>query len=156
LAVSILLVPKSDAAEYRVSGSIVYDVTYHNETKLEDGTVISRDHLRGTIDDSDDQGPVEGSSHDCFGAIVFVDGGKTFQEGHGSCDGVTKDGDVWWLSWSTLSAGKSEWTITGGTGKFAGATGSGTTTFKLDEFKVTAGQSPSRLPNTYEGVLTLR
>jgi len=153
---SPLSIATSEAAETKVSGSITYEVIYHNETKLDDGRVISRDHMRGMVDDHDDGSPIDGSTHDCFGAIVFAPDGKTFQEGHGYCDGVDKDGDVWWLSWSTDGPGESIWSITGGTGKFEGASGTGKTSFRMDEFSVAAGAQPHRLPNDYEGVMTLR
>jgi hypothetical protein len=146
----------SEAAEIKVSGNVNYEVVYHNQTELADGRVVSRDHLKGMVDDNDDKSPIDHSTHDCFGAIVFSGDGTTIQGGHGYCDGIDKDGDIWWLSWSTNSPTESAWTITGGTGKYAGASGTGKTSFETDKFSVAAESGPSTLPNTYEGVMTLR
>jgi len=151
-----LFAERSEAAEIRVSGEVTYQVVYHDQTDLADGRVVSRDHMRGVVDDKDDSSPIEGSTHDCFGAIVFAKDGKTMEEGHGYCDGVDKDGDVWWPSRTADSVGESTWAITGGTGKYNGATGTGKTSFETDKFSVAEGLQPQMLPNNYEGVMTLR
>jgi hypothetical protein len=48
--------------------------------------------------------------------------------GAGYCTVFYDDGDVGWISYTTTAADQISWTVMGGTGKYAGATGSGTTT----------------------------
>lgn len=70
------------------------------------------------------EGLFHGATQQCLATIVS-DAGGSVVEGHGGCDGIDPDGDVWWLSLSVEADGPFRWTITGGTGKYEGLTGSG-------------------------------
>jgi hypothetical protein len=156
LAASLAASSSAQAAETKISGEIPFKVVYHDQTELADGRVVSRDHLKGTIKSTDGSGLFDGSSQDCFGAIVFAVGGEKIVEGHGSCDAIDTDGDVWWLTWTTEKAGESMWTMVGGTGKYKGLTGSGKTTFTMETFKVADNATPSALLARYEGTADLQ
>jgi hypothetical protein len=143
------------AAEMEIAGEIAFTVVSHDETKLADGSVVSRDHLKGTIKDDDSASVLNGASHDCMGSILYAPGGEAIVEGHGSCDAIDKDGDVWWLTWTTETSGESTWTMIGGTGKYEGLTGSGKTTFTMENFNVAGDATPSALRARYEGMANL-
>jgi hypothetical protein len=49
-------------------------------------------------------------------------------EGHGACDGIDPDGDVWWIKIDLAPNAPISWTITAGTGKYVGLAMSGTNT----------------------------
>jgi hypothetical protein len=145
----------TQAAETRVRGEIPFKVVSHHESKLADGSVVSRDHFRGTIKDSDSTSPLNGASHDCFGSILYAPDGEQIIEGHGTCDAIDKDGDVWWLTWKSDAPGESRWTMIGGTGKYKGLSGSGKTTFTMENFNVAGNATPSALLARYEGMADL-
>ena len=143
------------AAEMKIAGEIAFTVVSHDETRLADGSVVSRDHLKGTIKDDDSASVLDGASHDCQGSILYAPGGEEIVEGHGSCDAIDKDGDVWWLTWTTEASGESTWTMIDGTGKYEGLSGSGKTTFSMETFNVAGNATPSALSARYEGVADL-
>tara|TARA_Y100000588_G_scaffold380466_1_gene464387 strand:- start:166 stop:639 length:474 start_codon:yes stop_codon:yes gene_type:complete len=89
---------------------------------LPDGRQLIRTSNSG-INLADGGGPFHLNTQDCRGTIVMVDGGV---RNYGYCDSVDADGDVWWLSYTNdLDSGTFQ--ILGGTGKFAGIEGGGTT-----------------------------
>ena len=60
----------------------------------------------------------------CQGSLLTTPDGKTRGSGH--CARRDKDGDTQSIEWSQApGAQRSTWKLTGGTGKFAGKTGSG-------------------------------
>lgn len=60
----------------------------------------------------------------CQGSLLSTPDGKT--RGNGHCARRDKDGDTQSIEWSqSPGAQKNAWKLTGGTGKFAGKTGSG-------------------------------
>ncbi len=61
----------------------------------------------------------------CTGEEAAVEGGSI---GAGYCTLIADNGDVLWVSYVLHGAEPSTWTVMGGTGQYAGATGSGTTT----------------------------
>lgn len=154
LALSAAATP-AGAAEMTISGKVPLTVIYHDETKLPDGSIVSRDHVRGTIEASDSAAMFDGNAQDCFGAIVFAPGGEEIVQGHGYCDSVDKDGDVWWLAWTTDTSGESRWMITGGTGKYEGIAGTGKTVFSMEDFNVGDDAAPSGLVGSYTAQIIL-
>jgi hypothetical protein len=154
LVLSFAAVP-AQAAVIKISGKVPLTVVYHDETKLPDGSVVSRDYLKGTIEAGDSSATFDGALQDCFGAIVFAPGGEDIVEGHGYCDAVDEDGDVWWLSWTSDESGQSRWTITGGTGKYAGIEGTGETIFTMEDFNVANDATPSALVGRYNADIVI-
>jgi hypothetical protein len=129
LILSLCLVSASQAGALHISGTVNYDIKHLSDQKLSaDGLVLSRDQLTGTIKSTPPGDKIDGSIQTCIGAMVLK-AGKAIS-GNGYCDTVDADGHVWWLTWSAGSE-KSNWTVVGGTGKYLGLSGSGTT-FSID------------------------
>ena len=55
--------------------------------------------------------------------MIAADGSTN---GHGYCDAVDADGDRWWIWWNNTPE-SNKWGFIGGTGKYEGITGGGTT-----------------------------
>lgn len=75
--------------------------------------------------------PVAGMTGDCFGYMEIAVG--TGATGSGTCVWSDAEGDTWVGPWSVHGmtpelASLGTWVVTGGTGKFAGASGGGTFT----------------------------
>jgi hypothetical protein len=77
----------------------------------------------------------------------LLDARNVLVEFVGYCTRVYDSGDIMWISIAGKSAEASEFTILGGTGRFAGATGSGTT-------RVVSARGDGR-ENTFKNVGTL-
>jgi hypothetical protein len=155
LSLALTMALPVQAAETEISGEIQFKVASHDATKLADGGVVSRDHLKGTITDSDNASPLNGASHDCFGSILYAPDGEQIVAGHGTCDAIDKDGEAWWLTSTTEASGGSTWTMIGGTGKYEGLSGSGKTTFTMENFNVAGNATPSALLARYQGMADL-
>jgi hypothetical protein len=56
--------------------------------------------------------------------LISADGST---DGHGYCDAVDADGDRWWIWWNNTPE-SNRWGFIGGTGKYEGIKGGGTTT----------------------------
>ena len=114
---------------------------------LPDGRTVTRQVLRGTAIADDPNTPLSLASQDCMFTTVTAADGKTFSSG-GFCDGVDKDGDVYWAIGKADQNG-GEWHYLGGTGKFEGLEGGGTYQLALEwpDGKVLA---------TWEGTGTLK
>ena len=70
--------------------------------------------------------------------------------GHGVCDAIDADGDTWWLSFAAGGENISAWKVGGGTGKYEGMTGAGTT--RIADWDVKTGKTHQ----TFEGVMTTK
>jgi len=93
--------------------------------QLADGTMVERSHSQSLLMSDAHNLPFDGSPHDCYGTMVIAPDGT--MAGSGYCDAIDADGDAWFLSW--ISTGQTgTWQVAGGTGKYAGMTGNGTTT----------------------------
>jgi hypothetical protein len=79
----------------------------------------------GVITDAQ-EGLYHGGTQQCLATVVQNADGSTV-EGHGACDGIDPDGDVWWISITMDGDAPISWTITGGTGKYEGLAMSGVT-----------------------------
>lgn len=94
---------------------------------LENGLAAVRvQYLVGVVSDAGG-GLFHGATQHCLATVIQDADGSTI-EGHGICDGIDPDGDVWWLSISMQGDGPISWTVTAGTGKYEGVSTSGTTT----------------------------
>ena len=60
-----------------------------------------------------------------------------------------KDGDLWWLSWRDYDGTANKWTITGGTGKYQGMTGTGSVTVMMQS-------ADGRTVNRWQGSWTMK
>ena len=59
---------------------------------------------------------------------TFASTGDSFLGGAGYCTLITQDGDFLWVWFTPTGATESKWGVISGTGRYAGATGGGTTT----------------------------
>jgi len=132
------------ATDVKGSGTVTYAVTLMSRTDLPGGRSVRLSHLKGLILADQDNSPLNLSPQDCFSAAVVDDQGQMVED-HGSCVAVDVDGDVWWLAFEGDSDG-SNWTVTGGTGKYDGMTSGGTT----ESLRATAD---GRFAITWEGTL---
>jgi hypothetical protein len=69
-------------------------------------------------------GIVHGGTQQCLTTIISDAEGSVI-EGHGACDGIDPDGDVWWIAIEMAPNAPIRWTITAGTGKYEGLAMSG-------------------------------
>lgn len=151
---TVLAGTASLAAASQISGRISYTLTHLSDVKIvqKDKTfVLSRDMLSGTIAASVPGSALDKSKQVCVGATLVDAAGKTI-EGHGSCDSVDADGDVWWLVYSTKGPSKSRWIVVGGTGKYKHLRGTGTTSFLQQLQGVQASQQTWE--QAYDGEMT--
>lgn len=74
------------------------------------------------------EGLFHGGTQQCLATIVQNADGSTVK-GHGMCDGIDPEGDVWWISFTMEGDAPLSWTIAGGTGKYDGLAMSGVTNF---------------------------
>jgi hypothetical protein len=129
-------------AQQTGSGTATYVPAKIKKMELPDGTMLERSHLRTVVVADDPAVPFHMSTQDCLGTNI-LDAEGNLLTGRGYCDGVDGDGDVWWIWWNNGPTG-GDWGFMGGTGKYEGITGGGTTTFE--------GATPdSRLVITWEG-----
>ncbi len=113
------------AAEVKASGSGTYVTVTSESVPRADGTTMVRSHSKGLILENAPTGSLHLSGQDCYGADIIAAGG-VLVEGWGACDAVDRDGDIWSI-WYRSSGNGGSWGFLGGTGKFAGIEGGGTT-----------------------------
>lgn len=142
---ALVFAAQAQAAEVSATGTATY-VSSPDVTELKDGNRLVRAQLKGVGLADDPKSSLHQSLQSCGGTTLVNKKGETLA-GAGYCDGVDRDGDLFWLSWRANATG-SDWTFTGGTGKYAGVTGGGKT--------VNAVQAPDRLVITWEGRWTTR
>lgn len=126
VGVALVAPPALSASETSAEGTVTYLPVTESSTKLADGRTVVRFHNRGVVLASDPGSALHGSAQDCSGTLLIGQDGKP-ASGSGYCDGVDAAGDVWWLWWTDTSGGASKWGFLGGTGKFQGIEGGGTT-----------------------------
>ncbi|HEX9906299.1 MAG TPA: hypothetical protein VGA77_15195 [Propylenella sp.] len=139
--------PAGLAAEMNTSGAVTYVMVSSETAQLPGGRTATTFTQKGMIHDSDPASPLNLSAHDCTGTLVSGGEGAG-ASGAGYCVAVDKDGDAWWLWWTSDAATGGTWGAIMGTGKYEGITGSGTTTYD-------AGL-PDRSVIAYAGTLTLK
>lgn len=122
LAISLSCTSSAVAADAAGYGSGTQTVL--STLQLKNGLTVTR--LASSIGLSSDahEGRFHGATQQCLATIVNGADGSVI-EGHGSCDGIDPDGDVWWISLSLDGDGPYRWSITGGTGKYEGLAMSG-------------------------------
>jgi hypothetical protein len=141
---ALALAPLAQAAEG--GGTVTYVQTWSEVTKLPGGRSLQRAYLKGVILMDKADGLFHLQTQDCSGSTAIGADGKV-DDSAGSCTAVDKDGDVWWLSYHNGPQGNT-WTIIGGTGKYKGMKGGGTSV----DLVLTAD---GRLVNSWKGSWTM-
>jgi hypothetical protein len=91
---------------------------------LKNGHTATRvHHLVGIVTDAQ-EGMFHGGTQQCLTTIIS-DADGSMVEGHGACDGIDPDGDIWWITIDLAPNAPIHWTITAGTGKYKGLAMSG-------------------------------
>lgn len=147
LLISLSAGSAATAGEISVSGTTISVPISQTTTKQPDGSTVISFTQKGVTRDDDVSSSMSVMSQDCTGTVVVTADGQHQTVG-GYCTTSDKDGDTWWLSFMSTGDG-SRWTAMGGTGKFEGVTGAGTTT---RDVRFPDG----RLVQRYEGILTLK
>ena len=112
------------AGEETGSGTVTYAPAEVDTVEMADGTVVQRSHIMGIVLADDQSVSIHLASQDCFGTTVITPDGTA--TGNGYCDAVDADGDRWWIWWHN-GADSNTWGFMGGTGKYTGIKGGGTT-----------------------------
>jgi hypothetical protein len=86
---------------------------------LKNGMTATRvHHLVGIVTDAQ-EGMFHGGTQQCLTTIISNADG-TIVEGHGACDGIDPEGDLWWISIEMAPNAPIRWEVTAGTGKYKG------------------------------------
>ncbi len=112
------------AADTREVSNIIYNVNVDDGEEI---TTPAGDQLTvgvGSHGSVQDEVTGESFSQWCTGQLAPVEGGLM---GAGYCTLIADSGDVLWVSYVLHGAEPTTWTTMGGTGQYAGASGSGTT-----------------------------
>ena len=102
-------------------GQAFYEPTVRESVELADGRVLSRVSVSGFVIGSTMDNPFHMVNQHCSGTEITT-AGEAMPTSFGSCEGMDRDGDIFFISYSGPT-----WQILGGTGKFDGLTGGGTT-----------------------------
>ena len=135
------------AQEVKAKGHVVYVPHSTENFKLEDGTPAMRMQSKGVVLATDPAISMHLSNQDCSG-LYLMNANGTMKIASGYCDAIDKDGHVWWIWWKGSAAG-GDWGFIGGTGKFEGIKGGGTT-------KTERQAADGRLTISWEGTWTTK
>jgi hypothetical protein len=113
------------AGEESGAGTVTYGPANVENTQLPDGSLMQRSHIKGIVLCDDTDNFMHLVAQDCFGTTLVSPSGEA--TGNGYCDAVDGDGDRYWIWWHNSPKGN-KWGFMGGTGKFDGVKGGGTTT----------------------------
>ena len=134
--------PHAKAEEFSGKGTVTYVPVDSETIELPDSSLLRRAHMKGVILADDTKVPFHLATQDCAGSETLSPEGVA-EAGRGYCDTVDADGDVWWMWWDN-DPKPGAWGILGGTGKYEGMTGGGTT-------KALSQHSDGRLVLSWEG-----
>ncbi len=114
-----------------------------------EGTVVIKTESAYEMFDVSDDHPLKGASGPCFGAVAIVAGGVS---GGGNCLYDTANGQAV-MQWTATGmnpdgALTGDWTVLGGSGGWAKASGSGT-------FSTLTNPETGKFVNTIEGSITM-
>ena len=135
------------AAEVAGSGTVTYIFRHLGDRPIAGGNALGQDHLKAIILADDPANPLNMTEHDCLGGSIIGPNGDT-GNGAGYCDGIDKDGDVYFI-WYRNDGADRRWGFLGGTGKFAGIDGGGTT-------EVVGGTPDGRVVVKWQGKWTMQ
>ena len=128
-------------------GTVTYIPAHQEKMELADGTMMVHQHLKGVVLAEGASVPFHMSSQDCIGSNI-MDAEGMLIDGYGHCRGIDADGDVWFI-WYHNSPDGNSWGLMGGTGKFEGIEGGGTT-------QANPPTADGRLVITWEGTWTMK
>ncbi len=116
--------PGLQAQETSATGHSVYFPGSRTVVELPDGRLAADVTFDGYVITDDENSSFNLVAQDCAGTdLIGADGAVVISSGY--CAGRDRDGDMYWFSfWNTPESNK--WTLTGGTGKFKGIKGGGT------------------------------
>jgi hypothetical protein len=121
----VVLVPVSALAGKMTGSGHNANHNVSTETKkLPDGRLLMRMHDANVIMGNNPGNPFHMTSLDCYSTFIATADGAS-GKGGGYCQGLDKDGDLWWIHFQGDFTGGT-WTLMGGTGKFDGIKGGGT------------------------------
>jgi len=124
LIIGSLAAPAS-AGEEKGSGTATYAPAAVDTVQTADGGMVQRSHIMGIVLADDPSNSLHLASQDCFGTTVISADGTAIA--NGSCDAVDAASDRWWIWWHN-GPDANTWGFMGGTGKYEGIKGGGTTT----------------------------
>lgn len=120
----LLPITAAQATEMSGSGSVTYVPVSSESSTLPNGDTLVRDHVKGVMISDDPSAPYHLASQDCMStAVIAKDGSPPISTG--VCDGVDKQGNMWWV-WIRSGPDGGTWGFLGGTGAYAGNAGGGT------------------------------
>lgn len=125
-AACIAALPQVHAKEWQDKGTGTYVTVSSSSVKQANGNTVVHETFKGIVLSSVPGSIINGTSQTGTGTTVLDDKGNLVLS-IGYADGVDADGDVFWIWWKTTPE-KRTWGYNGGTGKFKGITGGGTTT----------------------------
>jgi len=140
------LAAPAEAGEEKGSGTVTYAPAAVETVQLPDGGMMQRSHIMGIVLADDPSNSIHLASQDCFGTTVIAADGTAIANGY--CDAVNANGDRWWIWWHNGPEGNT-WGFMGGTGKFGGIKGGGTTT-------PLAQMADGRVAITWDGSWTIK
>jgi len=112
------------AQEYSDSGDVVYFPTSLETVELPNGMIAVESKTSGYVLAADTESPFHLVAQTCSGTSL-LDADNNLLRASGYCAGRDRDGDMYWMSyWNDEDGG--EWTLLGGSGKFEGLSGGGT------------------------------
>ena len=135
------------AGEFNGNGTVTYTVSTLEQMTAKSANSMALSHLRGVVLASDPTSPIHLSNQDCMGSTIPNETGAPLN-GAGSCTGIDRDGDIWWIWYSNTSQSR-DWGFIDGTGKFEGVKGNGTTS-------VLSASPNGRLAVTWQGKWTMK
>ncbi len=122
-----LAADQAGATDQKVSGRISALKVVTSKVKLMKGGTLTRIRIRGQVYPMiSPSTAIQLHALDCNGSILTDAKGKELQSA-GSCDGTKDVNDIWWIWWHNSPSGR-KWGFLGGSGKYAGISGGGTTT----------------------------
>jgi hypothetical protein len=122
MTASVLMLVSMQAASADWTGKAFYKPVSEETLKLSDGRVLIRSVVAGYVYATSPGNPFDMLYQTCSSTILVTpDGGGTEQFGH--CDALDADQNLFAITFHDA-----KWRIEGGTGKFAGMKGGGTTT----------------------------
>ena len=145
--IAFLLAPAANAQERQISGYAAYIPGHSNTVTLADGRSLVENTIHSVLIEDDPQSPTHLMAQDCGGTNVLGSDGTPIQI-VGSCTAIDADGDLFYISYQNTPEGGT-WRYMGGTGKFDGVEGDGTT-------ELVAMGPDGRLTIRYEGTINMR
>jgi hypothetical protein len=119
LAALAVAAPVATAGD--VSGNAIYRPVSTDVRAFVDGRTMTRSVEYGFVYGEGADNPFDKMTQNCFTVSVAKPGSDVLEQ-FGHCEGLDKDEDLFILNFHNDT-----WTIAGGTGKFAGMKGGGTT-----------------------------